>query len=201
MKQLKFPTKSAYGSRILAVVGVAILLTFAPATAFSADEREGRDTQAPHYSVEIEPHVSFGPASVYGGSGFGGGVRFGIPLVAGHIGSVPDNLAIGFGADLIHYDSCYYGVNCGANYLFLPVVAQWNLFFARRFSFFVEGGAFVYKGWRDECSFGAGLGCRAPSDLGALPSLAVGGRVYFSDSVAFTFRLGYPTVTLGISIL
>ncbi len=200
MKRLMWRTYSTSLARLAVAVGVAILFTFLPTTAFSADDMKGRENNAPAYSVEIEPHVSFGPASVYGGSGFGGGLRLGIPLVAGHIGSVPDNLAISFGADLIHYDGCYYGINCGADYLFFPVAAQWNLFFARRFTFFAEGGAFVYKGWRDECTFGNGLGCRPPPDLGVLPSLAVGGRVHVSDSLAFTFRLGYPTVTLGLSI-
>jgi hypothetical protein len=151
------------------------------------------------YPVEIEPHFTFGPENVFGAAGFGGGLRIGIPLVGGRIGRVPDNLAISFGADILHYDNCYFANDCGANYLMFPVAAQWNIFVARRVSIFLEGGAFLYKGWFDEC--GPGGGCAAPSDFGVLPTVAVGGRIHISRFSALTLRIGYPTTTFGLSFL
>jgi hypothetical protein len=151
------------------------------------------------YPIEIEPHFSFGPENVYGASGFGGGLRLGVPLVRGRMGRVPENLAISFGADLLHYDNCY-GNDCGANYLNIPVAAQWNVFVVPRVSLFLEGGAFLYKGWFDACPAG-GNGCSAPSDFGVLPTVAVGGRFHLAPFSALTLRLGYPTTTLGISFL
>jgi hypothetical protein len=164
-------------------------------------EHPMRGDDASLYPIEIEPHFTFGPENVYGSAGFGGGLRVGIPLVAGHLGRVPDNLAISFGGDILHYDNCYYTGYCGANYLMVPVAAQWNIFVARRVSIFGEGGAFLYKGWFDGCRPGDGPGCTAPSDFGVLPTLAVGLRVHMGPAAAFTLRVGYPTTTLGVSFL
>jgi hypothetical protein len=152
------------------------------------------------YAVEFEPHFSFGEANVYGNTGFGAGLRVGIPLAVGNIGRIPDNIAISFGGDILHYDNCYYGDRCGANYLLLPVAAQWNLFVLRRVSVFAEGGVFVYKGWLDGCGPGDN-GCNAPSDFGILPTLAIGGRFHVGRDVALTLRLGYPMTTLGLSFM
>jgi len=163
----------------------------------SASWREGVSA----YSLEIEPHFTFGPDNVYGSSGFGGGMRMGIPFIVGRLGDVPTNLAIDFGADVIHYENCYYSGICGANYLMVPVAAQWNLFVVRRVSVFAEGGAYLYKGWFDGCGPDAGPDCASPSDFGILPTLALGGRLHLGSSTALTLRLGYPATTLGISFL
>ncbi len=139
--------------------------------------------------------------NVYGAAGFGGGLQVGIPILAGSLGSVPDNLAISFGGDILHYDNCFFSNECGANYLLVPVAAQWNIFVARRISVFAEGGAFLYKGWFDGCGPGDGPGCSAPSDFGVLPTIAVGGRVHFGPAAALTLRIGYPTTTIGFSFM
>jgi hypothetical protein len=175
-----------------ASVLIAIIAAAAPANAQTVVVRE-----RVVYPVEIEPHFTFGNEDVYGATGFGGGLRIGIPLVFGHIGRVPENLALSFGADIVHYDNCYVGGNCDANYLMFPVVAQWNLGFARRFSLLLEGGGYVYKGWYDGC----GPNCSGPSDLGILPSFAIGGRIHLHDNVALLFRVGYPMSTVGVSFL
>jgi hypothetical protein len=153
------------------------------------------------YPIEVEPHFTFGPDNVYGDSGVGAGLRVSIPIVSSLLVNVPDNLAISFGGDIIHYDNCYFGAECGANYLMLPVAAQWNVFVARRVSLFAEGGFFVYKGFFDECGPADGPGCVAPSDFGLLPTLAVGARIHMGDNASFTARIGYPTITFGISFL
>lgn len=176
-------------------------VSFRPSTAEAAEDEDVRTYGDPEYRVEVEPHFSFGAASVYGGAGFGGGVRVSLPLVSGHLGRTPDNLAISFGGDIVHYEGCYFASYCGADYLLFPVAAQWNIFFHRKVSFFAEGGLYIYKGWRDECAFGRGLGCKEPSALGAQPSVAVGGRVHIAQNIAFTMRIGYPTMTVGFSFL
>ena len=153
------------------------------------------------YPIEIEPHFSFGPDNVYGAAGLGGGLRVGLPLVVGHLGYIPQSLALSFGGDILHYDNCFSGSNCGANYLLIPIAAQWNIFAARSLSIFAEGGAYLYKGWFDGCAPGDGPGCSRPADFGVLPTLAVGGRIHLGSSLALTLRLGYPTTTVGLSFL
>jgi hypothetical protein len=181
------------------IVGLA--MTCLSTTAFAQDRPDGRyPMMAASYGIEVEVHGAFGAENVYGATGLGAGVRLSIPLVAGMLGrTVSDNLAISFGGDILHYDNCYYADLCGADYLMFPVAAQWNLFFGRRVSIFGEAGAFVYKGFFDGCAAGD-IGCGAPPDLGVLPTLAVGARVHFRH-VALVARLGYPTVTLGVSFL
>lgn len=180
----------------------AAALTIGSAAHAQPEERAVTiETEPSAYPIEIEPHFTFGPDNVYGDSGFGAGLRVSIPIVASLLVNVPDNLAISFGGDLIHYDNCYFGSECGANYLMLPVAAQWNVFVARRVSLFAEGGVFVYKGFFDECGPGDGPGCVAPSDFGILPTLALGARIHMGDNASFTARVGYPTITLGVSFL
>jgi hypothetical protein len=166
----------------------------------SAQEAPDRYPLAAAYPVEVDVHATFGADNVYGMAGLGAGARVSVPLVAGMLGRrLSDNLAISFGGDIVHYDNCYYGGLCGANYLMFPVAAQYNLFFRRRVSLFGEAGAFLYKGFFDGCGAGD-PGCSAPPDFGILPTFAVGARVHFG-AVALTARVGYPTVTLGVSFL
>jgi hypothetical protein len=198
---------SRYSLRTLLISGVSIAALALPGVARAEEVIVVREEgprparfESSVYPVEIEPHFTFGPENVFGTAGFGGGLRIGIPLIAGRLGRVPDNLAISFGADILHYDNCYFANDCGANYLMFPVAAQWNIFVARRVSIFLEGGAFLYKGWFDECGPGNN-GCAAPSDFGVLPTVAVGGRVHISRFSALTLRVGYPTTTFGLSFL
>jgi hypothetical protein len=153
----------------------------------------------PSYPVEVEPHAVVGWNDFYGGSGIGAGLRLSIPIVQnGFIKSIDDSVAIGFGADWLHYSGCYYRGECTANYLIFPVALQWNFFFTRRWSAFGEPGLFLYKGFVDRCS---APGCGEPASFGVEPALAVGGRYAFTDNVTFTLRLGYPTFSAGLSFL
>jgi hypothetical protein len=178
-----------------AFISAAVVLLARPSVAHAEEEIVVRERV--FYPVEIEPHFSFGAENVYGMAGFGGGLRVSIPFVSGHMGRVPDNLGITFGGDILHYDNCLSSVDCGANYLMLPVAAQWNIGVARRVSLLVEGGAYLYKGWFDTC----GPGCAGPSDFGILPTVAVGGRFHIGENTALLVRIGYPMVTLGLSFL
>jgi len=181
-------------------LAIAALLAAAPASA-QGEAPASRD-DARLYPIEIEPHFAFGAENIYGATGFGAGLRLSIPVISGYLGrGVPDNLAISFGGDVLHYDNCYYTSNCGANYLMLPIAAQWNIFVARRVSLFGEAGAFIYKGFFDGCGPGDGPGCSPPSDFGVLPTLAIGARFHIGDNASFTARIGYPTMTLGVSFL
>jgi hypothetical protein len=183
--------------RPAALIAASVLVV--PATAAAEEYESHRYSDVADYPIEIEPHFSFGAENVYGTTGYGAGLRLGLPLVSGSLGRVPDNLALSFGGDLLHYDNCYYGADCGANYLMVPVAAQWNIFVARRVSLLAEGGLFVYRGFFDGCRPGDGPGCSPPSDFGVLPTIAIGVRVHLGPAASFTARLGYPTTTLGIS--
>ena len=186
---------------VMTAVSIAALTLTAPARAQREERVVTIEDEPSAYPIEIEPHFTFGPDNVYGNSGIGAGLRVSIPVVASLLVNVPDNLAISFGGDIIHYENCYFGTECGANYLMLPVAAQWNVFVARRVSLFAEGGVFVYKGFFDSCGPADGPGCVAPSDFGLLPTVAVGARIHMGDNASFTVRIGYPTITLGISFL
>lgn len=182
---------------LLAVLGLVCTSSIA-----RADETIRSPGAHPDYAVEIEPHFVLGDDSVFATAGYGVGARFGIPLVRnGFVPTINNNVAINFGVDFIHYGACYYGsIGCGANYLLFPVAMQWNFFVARQFSVYGEAGIFLYKGFFDD-NICAGLGavCADPADFGVLPTFAVGGRYQFSDHVSLNLRLGYPTVTLGVS--
>jgi hypothetical protein len=178
---------------------VAMLATPALARADGEVTMEGLH-EPTAYPFEIEPHLTFGADNVYGARGFGAGLRVGIPVAVGHLGRLPQNLAVSFGGDILQYDSCYYGNYCSATYLAVPVALQWNVAVARPVSLFLEGGAFVYKGWFNHCGAGD-VNCDAPPDFGVLPTVAIGGRVHLGENVALTLRVGYPTTTLGVSFL
>ena len=74
-----------------------------------------------------------------------------------------------------------------ANFLFVPVVMQWNFWLHPKWSVFGEPGL--------------ALSHRSDGGFGLSPVLSVGGRFHIADSVALTLRLGYPTVSLGVSLL
>ncbi len=185
---------------LVCAVSLAALSVPSVALAQGGESRNEGFEQPAGYPIEVEPHLSFGAENVYGATGFGAGVRLGIPLLVGYLGRVPSNLALSFGGDILNYQNCYFGNFCGANYLLFPVAAQWNIFVVRRVSLFAEGGAFLYKGWFDRCGPGDG-GCSAPSDFGVLPTVALGGRIHLGRDVALTLRLGYPTSTVGVSFM
>lgn len=188
-------------------VGAALLAIVSGGSA-RADDTIRRPGDHPDYKVEIEPQLALGWTDWYGAGGYGAGARFTIPIVdKGFVPSINDTVAIGFGADFLHYDACHYfnggvGYGCGANYLFLPVVMQWNFYVAQRWSVFAEPGLFLFHGFFDTSYCDPRFaGCGYPASTGVDFAFFVGGRYHFSDTMALTMRLGYPTVTVGLSFL
>jgi len=163
----------------------------------------------PPDSFELEPHVLFAPFEAPGGpsgEGYGLGVRGTIEILPdGFIPKLNDSVGIGIGVDWIHYDGLSGRAYCrrfentpqgvpvcvetsahSSNYIFIPVVMQWNFWLHRQWSVFGEPGFAVSHG-RDE--------------FGVVPVFNAGGRFHFNDSVALTMRLGYPAFSLGVSFL
>lgn len=168
-----------------------------------ADNTIKRPGDHPSYAVEIEPHVLFGWGDFYAryaAGGFGVGARFSIPIV--HNGFVPtinNSVAISFGADVIHYDACWYHGNCSANYFDLPVVMQWNFYVAQRWSVFGEPGLLVYFGSYADCTLQGNLCPGRPSGAGVEPAFFLGGRYHLSDTTSLTMRIGFPSFSFGFS--
>jgi len=169
----------------------------------------------PDYKVELEPHLDFGWAGLYADNGFGAGLRAGIPIVQnGFVPTINNSVAISFGLDIVRYSGCYYGgtvfangadLGCGATYFIFPVTMQWNFWLSPRWSVFGEPGLYIYHAtfdsFCDKLKGNAFLACSEPTHTGVGFAGYVGGRFHFNDTVALTLRLGYPTISLGVSFL
>ncbi len=201
MKRNKRFSAVVRGALAASLLLTLVMLSDGPARADDTIKRPG---DHPAYSVEIEPHLLIGWGgwgNFYGNSGWGTGVRFGIPIVSnGFIPTINNSVAISFGLDIVHYDCWYRNGNCDANYLDFPVTLQWNFYVAQHWSVFGEPGLFVYHGFLQDCPPGSNCGPR-PSDTGVWPAFFVGGRYHFSNTTALTMRLGFPTFSLGFSFM
>jgi hypothetical protein len=168
----------------------------------------------PDYVFEAEPHLILAPLDPpYDGRSTGLGVGFRGTVQLLHNGFIPkinNSVGIGFGLDWAHYQHddargyCTHYETLSAtrvctevngssggfahNYVFLPVVLQWNFWFDPHWSAFAEPGfAFVFHehGTFDFEPF----------------VFYLGGRYHFNDRIALTMRVGYPTFSLGASFL
>jgi hypothetical protein len=163
----------------------------------------------PDYRVEIEPHLNFGWANLYGSNGLGVGARFSIPIVQnGFIRNLNNSVAISFGLDWLRYSNCYYyirndGYGCGASYFIFPVAMQWNFWLTPRWSVFGEPGLYLYHGvFDDYCGSINNPGpCGYPTRNGVDFAFYAGGRFHISDTFALTLRIGYPTLSFGLSFM
>lgn len=164
-----------------------------------ADDTIKHPGDHPDYKVEVEPHVLLGWDDIFATGGLGVGGRFTIPIVHnGFIDSINNSVGIGFGMDLMHYENCRYrGIGCSANYLYFPVVMQWNFYVHSAWSVFGEPGLFFYHGFLGDC--GAGGPCDQPSVNGVRPALWIGGRYHISETVSLTMRIGWPAFSFGVS--
>jgi hypothetical protein len=193
------------------LLAVAALLLFA-ASAHAQSLIRQPDAHT-RYVFEAEPHAlfgPFGPPALGGGTGLGAGFRGTVQILSpGFIPRLNNSVGIGFGADYLHYDDD--GPNLGrcarfvpapdgtsvcvetepgdggdTDYLIFPVVLQWTFWFTRQWSAFGEPGLMLHL--------------RDGDDFGFSPFvLYAGGRFQFSDMIALTLRLGYPTFSLGVS--
>ena len=175
-----------------------------------------RDARTPiDYVVEVEPHLVLGSGPPGRGAGSGGGIGLRASVVLssdGFIRGLNDSLALGFGLDFAYYagryafngyrDQCLHfepgpastsvctdvTSNGGTyNYVFVPVVMQWNFWLTERFSAFGEPGlAFYHLG-----NYG----------FSASPALYLGGRLRLADRITLTARIGYPTLAIGVSFM
>jgi hypothetical protein len=159
----------------------------------------------PSYTVEIEPHGLLGWANLYRDNGLGIGGRFTIPIVQnGFVPSINNSVGISFGLDWLRYGGCFYRGRdrfergCGANFFIFPVAMQWNFWLTTNWSVFAEPGLYVYHGVFDD--YCAGLpGCGYPTRTSVEPAFYAGGRFHFNDKVSLTMRIGYPTISVGVS--
>jgi len=191
---------------------VRILALILAAFAFSVTTRAHADTsiiKSPgdhsRYVFEPEPHLLLGyidAPGVASGAGVGLGFRGTVILVNnGFVRSINNSVGIGFGIDWVHYshrnDYCSPNPNGGCysdsqsvNNLWFPVVMQWNFFLSRQWSVFGEPGVAVrYTGFQ------------GGHDTQLEPAFFAGGRWHFSDSMTLTMRLGYPTISVGVSFM
>ena len=167
------------------------------------------------YDFELEPHLVLGtdPPGPGVGSGVGIGVRGSVVVAPdGFVRNLNDSVAVGFGLDVGHYtgswairgyrDQCLHfqpGPNDTSvctevtsnggtyNYVYVPVVMQWNFWLTHRWSVFGEPGVNLYF-----------LGNHG---FDVSPAIYVGGRFQIADRITLTARLGYPTFSFGVSFL
>jgi len=197
---------------VLLSLGALVVLAI-PRSAAAQYRAHASYARQPGYGFELEPHLVAGLANPPGpGVDQGGGAGLRGSIVISRDGFIPtanDSLAIGFGIDALHYRGAYgdYFGTCVSrapgpagtsvctevdtpggprNYIFVPLVLQWNFWLTDRWSAFVEPGLDLY--------FTAHHG-------GVTPALGIGGRFQLNDVVSLIFRLGWPTATIGISFL
>jgi hypothetical protein len=190
--------------RVVGFIATCALAVLAVATPARADDTVKRPGDHPAYTFEAEPHALLGWDDVYANDGFGVGARFSIPIVDnGFVPSINNSVAIGFGLDWLHYDQCWYNAGCSANYIHIPVVMQWNFYVARRWSVFGEPGLVIFHGFIDDCPY-AGNDPRCapfsrPRVTSLEPAFYAGGRYYFNEKISLTMRIGFPSISVGVS--
>jgi hypothetical protein len=178
---------------------LAVLVALVADWPARADDTVKHPGDHPAYNVEAEPHLLLGWDDVYASDGYGIGARFSIPIVDnGFVSSINNSVAIGFGLDLLHYDSCWYNAPCSANYIHIPVVMQWNFYVAHRWSVFGEPGLVIFHGFFEDCP--SNISCPGRPRVTSLePALYLGGRYHFNDKMSLTMRIGFPSISVGLS--
>lgn len=162
----------------------------------------------PNYKFEVEPHLSIGafpPPGPADGPGYGIGARGTFELIDnGFIRTINNTVGVGVGIDWVHYNdsnlpcpknpdngSCVdLNPDFSVNYVYVPVVMQWNFWLSRDWSVFGEPGLAVR------------FVSRGDDDFALDPFLFfLGGRYHFHERVTLTLRAGYPTFSVGASFL
>ncbi|HEY5958336.1 MAG TPA: hypothetical protein VIV60_17350 [Polyangiaceae bacterium] len=170
----------------------------------------------PHYGVELEPHLVLDWAGAPGpnADGFGAGFRASIPLFHnGPISTINNNMAISFGFDWSRASHACgpwreaprpgWVDDCTIDSFWFPVALQWNFFLTDIISVFGEPGlAIVHYRWdRWQRCWAPGYCDANGRDTRLQPVFWGGVRFLVSDSIGITLRIGYPSITAGVSFL
>lgn len=167
-----------------------------------------------HYGVELEPHlvVQWADEPYWRDTGIGVGLRASIPVIEdGPVSSINNSLAVGFGLDWAHFDDCGpWNDLCEADNFWFPLVVQWNFFLTKSISMFGEFGLalqYARLGWAGDipvnCVRVRGVDvCQGDvDDTDVELVLWLGARFAISENIAFTLRLGTPSLLFGVSFL
>lgn len=149
---------------------------FSP-SAFAQEQNLVKDRgEHPHYFFDAEPHglVGYGPfvRNLAPGAGFRGTF---IIVQNGFIPKLNNSVGIGVGADA-------YFARGGASFA-IPLVLQWNFWVSTHWAVFGEPGLALAFGRKDYIG----------------PTIFGGGRYHFNERVALTLRVGYPSISVGVS--
>lgn len=198
----------------LAAGAVALALTLTGGSAHAAGIIKNPGDH-PDYSVELEPHgILAWSHRWWGDTGLGLGMHAVIPFLDnGPISTINNNMGIGFGLDWAHYSAsgcgfynrfyyAYAGCDASGDSFMFPVFLQWNFFFTKVISVYGEAGLFIAHDTisLDPCVNAPGYSCSA-SDTNVYPWFTGGARFLFGDTVGLNVRIGYPMMTVGVSIL
>jgi hypothetical protein len=186
------------------VLVVAAALSSVGGAEARADDTIRRPGEHLTYYAEIEPHLSFAwgdwTSNLGGDPGYGAGGRFSFPIVKnGFIPNINNSVAIGVGADFLHFGCGVQGVTCTLNSLSFPVVLQWSFYVSRQWSVFGEPGLFLYHQFYTAGAACPGPACPSVSQTSILPALFVGARYPLNERISLTMRVGYPTLNIGVS--
>jgi hypothetical protein len=166
-------------TRLAGSIAAALAIT-ATASPVSADESIIRNPgDHPSYRFEAEPHGLIGYAGPLADVNIGAGFRGTVIIVDnGFIPKINNSVGIGFGADLFF----------GHGTFFIPLVMQWSFWLTPHWSVFGEPGV--------------GFAANPERNQGAVhPTAYAGARYHFNDTVSLTLRLGYPSLSVGVSFL
>jgi hypothetical protein len=133
----------------------------------------------PSYRFEAEPHllVGFGGPFRGGRTELGAGFRGTVVILDnGFIPSINNSVGITFGGDVFF----------GRGTLVIPIAMQWNFWLTTHWSVFGEPGVVLAAN-------------RDPGRDVLHPSIFVGGRYHFTEKIALTMRIGYPSFSVGVS--
>ncbi len=209
--------------------GVALLLATPALAQLDPDPRPGHLDYAIEIESHALVSV-VDPRDVYSSEAAGLGLRLSIPVADdGWLPSADDLVAVSLGLDWARYEAeacaswgaprctksvpgvtapdgfvggvapapiCVEAVGVAdrasvpADYFFLPIAMQWSFWPLESLSIFIEPGMVAY------------LASPRPGspDFGVHPSFTLGVRGQFGSRTTLTLRLGYPTLSLGVSI-
>ena len=150
----------------------------------------------PHYSVELEPHIILGWASINTNdpfprnfdlnhnASFGPGLRIGIPLVTnGFVRSINNSVVLGLGIDMAHYGP-------SSNVLWVPVVMQWNFYIIEAITVFGEPGGALRA-----------VSAHGQTEWHIDGVVQAGAKFMLTRQIGLTIRAGYPYFSAGLTFL